>query len=341
MTKSKTFEIQTEPNTQKRPTRSVFQLLIARPEVMIIAALVVIVAVFVGVRPDAFLSVINLRNMAVEASVMMILAVGMTFVIVTAGIDLSIGAVLVFAGVCSVLTMRWLGPDAAITPYAGLVVALSAGLAWGIINGLLVAYARLTPLIVTLATMGIALGAARLLSGGIDLTGVPRELVNTIGIGRIGNVPIIFIIAILFAAVAGVALHKTRFGIHTFAIGSNTEGASRSGINVKRHLVAVYAISGFCAGLAAYLTLSRFASTTIAGHSLDNLKAITAVVLGGASLFGGTGTLFGTGIGVLIPVVLASGLVIVGLPSFWQEVAVGVVLLAAVLIDQLRRNDRN
>ncbi|WP_421926753.1 ABC transporter permease [Neoaquamicrobium sediminum] len=317
------------------------RLLVDRPEMMIIVALVIIVGFFVAMRPDAFLSGINIRNMSIEAAMMMFLAVGMTYVIITAGIDLSVGSVLVLSGVCAVLVMRTIGVDHPAAPWVGLLAALACGTAWGLINGFFVAVTRLSPLIVTLASMGIALGIARLLSGGVDITGVPRSVVNTIGIGRVMGVPAIFLIAAAFAVVAGIVLHRTRFGLHTFAIGSNPQAAERAGIKVRRHLVMVYAISGLCAGLAGYITLSRFASTTIAGHSMDNLRAITAVVLGGASLFGGVGTMFGTSVGVLIPVVLASGLVIIGLPSFWQEVAVGIVLLAAVLVDQWRRNSRN
>lgn len=325
-----------------QPQRSLLhRMIVDRPEVMIIAALVVIAGVFIVMRPDAFLSAINIRNMAIESAMMMFLAVGMTYVIITAGIDLSVGAVLVVSGVCSVLVMRMIGVDHPLSPWVGLLVALGSGTLWGWINGVFVAKTKLSPLIVTLATMGIALGIARLLSGGVDITGVPRSLVNGIGIGRVMGIPVIFLISVAFALLAAVVLHRTRFGLHTFAIGSNTQAAERAGIDVTRHLILVYAFSGFCAGLAGYLTLSRFASTTIAGHSMDNLKAITAVVLGGASLFGGVGTLFGTSIGVLIPVVLASGLVIIGLPSFWQEVAVGIVLLVAVLVDRWRRNSRS
>lgn len=320
--------------------RSFGKLLLDRPEVMIFIAFAVIFGVFTVARPDAFVSPINLRNMTNELAMILFLAVGMTFVIISAGIDLSVGAILVFSGVCSVLVMRSIGVDNPITPWVGLLVAMVIGTSWGVVNGLFVARAGLPPLIVTLATMGIALGGARLLSGGVDITGVPRSLVNTIGVGRIMGVPVIFIISALFAIGAAIVLHRTRFGLHTFAIGSNRQAADRAGINVTRHLLIVYCISGFCSGLAGYLTLSRFAATTISGHTMDNLNAITAVVLGGASLFGGSGTMGGTAIGAAIPVTLASGLVIIGLPSFWQEVAVGIVLLIAVMFDQWRRKRR-
>lgn len=327
-----------EQMTQEK--KSLGAMILNRPEIMIFFAFMIIFSAFASVRPEAFLSMINIRNMTTELAMMMFLSVGMTFVIVSAGIDLSVGAILVFSGVCSVLVMRTIGVDNPLSPWIGLLVAMAAGTVWGVVNGVFVARAGLPPLIVTLATMGIALGGARLLSGGVDLTGVPRTLVNTVGVGRVMGVPVLFLIAVAFTVAAAIVLQRTRFGLHTFAIGSNPQGAERAGINVTRHLLVVYAISGFCAGLAGYLTLSRFAATTISGHSMDNLKAITAVVLGGASLFGGSGTMAGTAIGAAIPVTLASGLVIIGLPSFWQEVAVGIVLLAAVLFDQWRRKRR-
>lgn len=314
--------------------------LLRSPEIMISLSLLVIVLVFVVLAPTAFLSGINLRNMAVEASIMLILSVGMTYVIVTAGIDLSVGAVLVFSSVLATQAMRAVGSETAVAPLVGLITAMvSAGL-WGWINGALIARVKLSPLIVTLATMGVALGGARLLSGGIDITGVPSVIVNTVGVGRVFGIPIVVLFAVVVVAIGAVALHYTRFGLYTFAIGSSEAAARRAGILVERHLIRVYIISGLCAGLAGYLSLARFASTTISGHSTDSLKAITAVVLGGASLFGGAGTMGGTIVGVFIPVVLASGLVIVGLPSFWQEVAVGIVLLLAVTLDQWRRKTR-
>ena len=314
--------------------------IVSSPEAMIFISLAIIVAVFISLAPNAFLSGINLRNMAVESSVMLILSVGMTYVIITAGIDLSVGAVLVFSSVLSILAMRAVGPQTALAPWVGLAVSLLSAAAWGLINGFFIAKTKLGPLIVTLATMGIALGGARLLAGGVDMTGVPPVLVNSIGIGRFYGVPVIVLFALVVVLVGGIALHFTRFGLYTYAIGSNEQGARRSGIKVERHLISVYVISALCAGLAGYIALARFSSTTISGHGTDNLKAITAVVLGGASLFGGSGSMLGTVVGVFIPVVLASGLVIVGLPSFWQEVAVGIVLLVAVLIDQWRRNSR-
>jgi len=149
------------------------------------------------------------------------------------------------------------------------------------------------------------------------------------------------LIAGIVTIVLGLVLHLTRFGRYTYAVGSNTEAARRAGINVDRHLIKVYALSGLLSGLGGLLSLAYFTTTTISGHTTDNLTAISAVVIGGTSLFGGVGAMFGTVVGVFIPVVLASGLVIVGLQSFWQQVMIGAILIAAVYFDQLRRRAKS
>jgi ribose transport system permease protein len=148
------------------------------------------------------------------------------------------------------------------------------------------------------------------------------------------------VIAIAVALVGAVVLHLTRFGIHVFAVGSDREAARRAGINVPNRLIAIYTLSGTLAGLAAMMSTARFATTTIGGHAMDNLSTISAVVLGGTSLFGGIGSIAGTVVGVFIPIVLLNGFVILGIPPFWQTVATGAVLILAVWIDQLKRRGR-
>jgi ribose transport system permease protein len=300
--------------------------------------LVAIVVVFSLLQFNEFATVSNLRNVATDAAILLLLGVGMTFVIVTAGIDLSVGSVLVFSGVIGGKLMQSVGGDNLGVILLGLAACLVAGTAWGVVNGVLITRARVPPLIVTLGTLGAALGLAQVITDGVDLRDVPFSLVDTIGTGRLfGQIPWLVVIAAVVAVVFGVVLAATRFGRHTYAIGSNVEAAQRSGIDVDRHLVKVYALSGFLAGLAGFLSLARFSTTTIGGHSTDNLSAIAAAVLGGTSLFGGLGTIAGTVIGVFIPIVLQNGFVITGVKPFWQQVAVGAVLIAAVYLDQLRR----
>jgi ribose transport system permease protein len=279
-----------------------------------------------------------MRNLATNAAILLVISVGMTFVIITAGIDLSVGAVLVFAGVVSAKAMNGIGGDGAGVLLVGLLVALAAGAAWGVLNGLLITKARVPPLIVTLGTLGMALGLSLIITNGVDIREVPARLVTSVGVGRLfGEIPWLVVIAAGVAVVFGVLLAATRFGRHTYAIGSNEEAARRAGIAVDRHLIFVYGISGLLSGLAGYMSLARFATTTLGGHATDNLQAIAAVVLGGTSLFGGVGTVLGTVVGVFIPAVLQNGFVITGVEPFWRDVAVGAVLIAAVYLDQLRR----
>jgi ribose transport system permease protein len=303
--------------------------------------LIVIIAVFSILNFEAFASVFNLRNIMIDASSLLIIAVGMTFVIVTGGIDLSVGSVLVFSQVVAALVMRQMGGEGLPAIFGGLVISLLAGLAWGLLNGLLIARTRVPALIVTLGTLGMAQGGALLLSGGINVRGVPRELVTTVGIGRLWDtIPYLVLIAAGITIIAGILLHLTRFGRYTYAIGSNAEASRRAGINVPLHLIKVYAMSGLLAGVAGYLQLARFTTTTIEGHGTDNLQAIAAVVIGGTSLFGGTGALFGTVVGVFIPAILRNGFIILGVRPFWQQVAVGAVLILAVYVDQVKRRAR-
>jgi ribose transport system permease protein len=300
--------------------------------------LVGLIAVFSFLRPEEFLDVNNARNIATDAAVLLVLAVGLTFVIITAGIDLSVGAVLVFSGVVAAKLMNEIGGDNWGVILAGLGVALASGLGWGLLNGFLVAKAKIPAFIVTLGTLGMALGSALLITGGVDQRDVPFKLIDTVGSGRaFDEIPYLVLIAAVVALVFGVILAMTRFGRYTYAIGSNEEAVRRAGVNVDAHLVKVYAIGGTLAGLAGFMSLARFGTTTIGGHSTDNLDAISAVVIGGTSLFGGIGTIVGTVVGVFIPAVLRNGFVIVGVQPFWQQVAVGAVLIIAVYLDQLRR----
>ncbi|HEX5194688.1 MAG TPA: ABC transporter permease [Solirubrobacteraceae bacterium] len=316
--------------------------------IWIFLALVVIVAVFSIMKPSAFLSSFDIKTIFINAAVALTLSVGMTYVIITAGIDLSVGSVLVMSGVLAAKVMISVGGGAAVALnagwgpiLAGVGIGLLVGLGWGVVNGVLVALFEIPPLIVTLGTFGMAIGLADVLTGGNDIAGIPMKFNSTIGAGKLGPIPWLVVIAGVVTIVFGLVLHYTRFGRYTYAIGSNAEAARRAGINVPWHLIKVYAIAGLLSGLGGVLSLAYFNTTTISGHVTDNLTAISAVVIGGTSLFGGSGTMFGTVVGVFIPVVLAAGLVIVGVQSFWQQVMIGAILVIAVYFDQLRRRARS
>lgn len=334
---------ETTPALEAQPRTVPDRLRAALGSQMVILVLVLLglLLFFSLARPDAFPTIGNLRNIATNGAILLILAVGGTFVILTGGIDLSINGVLVFSGVISAMTMVAVGGDNPVTLTAGLVTGVIAGAAWGLLNGVLIAKGHIPPLIVTLGTMGMSLGAALLLTDGIDISDVPRSLVVGVGSGRAAGVPWLVLIAAVVAALGMLVLRFTRFGRYNYAAGSNPEAARRAGIAVPRHLIKVYALAGSLAGLAGYLSVARFATTTLSGHTTENLQVIAAVVIGGTSLFGGVGGIGGTIIGVAIPIVLLNGFVVLGLQPFWQMVAVGAVLITAVYIDQLRRQYRN
>ena len=330
------------PDEEVQPRAPWWQRFVTGSSTWIGLILVGLILVFSTLEYDSFVSASNARNVATDASVLLVLAVGMTFVIVTAGIDLSVGAVLVFSGVIAARLMNEVGGDDWGTILIGLGGALGAGFGWGMINGFLIAKAKIPALIVTLGTLGMALGGALLITGGVDEREVPFKLIDTIGIGRVfDQIPYLVLIAFGVAIVFGIMLAATRFGRNTYAIGSNEEAARRAGIPVDRHLIKVYALTGTLAGLAGFMNLARFGTTTLGGHNTDNLQAIAAVVIGGTSLFGGVGTVLGSVFGVFIPAVLQNGFVITGVQPFWQQVAVGAVLIGAVYLDQLRRRSQH
>jgi ribose transport system permease protein len=321
------------------PAQPVWKQLLTGSSTSIFLVLLGMIAVFSILQFEQFFTVSNARNIATDAAVLLVVATGLTYVIITAGIDLSVGSVLVFASVVSARAMNAVGGgDTWGVIIVGVLVGLAAGIGWGILNGFLVAKAKIPSFIVTLGTLGMALGAALLITGGVDERDVPFKLVETIGTGRLfDQIPYLVLIAAAIALLFGIILAQTRFGRYTYAIGSNEEGVRRAGVNVDRHLIKVYALCGALAGLAGALSLARFGTTSIAGNTTLNLDAIAAIVIGGTSLFGGVGTIIGTVVGVFIPAVLRNGFVIVGVQPFWQQVAVGAVLIIAVYIDQLRR----
>ena len=319
------------------PQQSYLKRIANLQSVWILGVLVIIVAAFSLAAGSKFLSASNFSLISQNIAVWAVLGVGMTFVIITSGIDLSVGSVLVFSSVIAAKIMESIGGDGWSTAAVGIVGALVSGIAWGTLNGFLIAKAKIPPLIVTLGALSVALGLAQVITGGIDIRAVPEALTDFNTYIKILGIPALPFVALIVVIIGGIVLHKTKFGRYTYAVGSNELGARRVGINVDRHLIMVYALSGACAGLGAVLALAQFGTTTIAGQSLTNLNVIAAVVIGGTSIFGGEGSIFGTVVGLFIPAVLQAGFVIIGVEAFWQGVAVGSVLVAAVYVDQSRR----
>jgi ribose transport system permease protein len=302
----------------------------------------VLICIIFGVAAPDFFSRANWIATSEYAVEYLLLALGQTFVIATAGIDLSDGAILGFSAMLSAVVMSRLlngHMDPLLVTIIGCLIAVAVGTAVGVANGLLVTKAKLTPFIVTLGMLGMATGGTYLLDNGNQVSNLPSQIAtfgSTIWFGA-GWLPAIVVVGIVFTALAWLLLSRTRFGMHTYVIGSNDMAGRRAGLNVERHLVKVYALSGFLAGVAGIVVTAHFSIATPIAGANDELDAIAAVVIGGASLFGGSGTIFGTLVGTLIISILVTGLVLLNVQPFWQQVAVGAVLIVAVLLDQFRR----
>lgn len=278
------------------------------------------------------------------ASEILLLAAGQLFVILTGGIDLSDGAVLGLSGMTAgvVMVSMWDGGHGAsqiVSVLVGVLVALGTGLVVGLLNGVMVTRLKIPPFIVTLGMLGMASAGINLVNNGVSAVAIP-PLVGTVGAATIvGWVPVPFAVALTITIVVGVWLHYTRFGAHLYAIGSSVVAARRSGVPVARTLVGAYVVSGMLSAVAGLLVMARFAEASNGAGSGDELFAIAAVVIGGASLFGGRGTMSGVVVGTAILSILTSGLVLAGLVPFWQPFAVGAILIVAVGFDLAQGRD--
>ena len=282
-----------------------------------------------------FLTVSNLLNVAQQISIIAIIAVGMTFVIITAGIDLSVGSVLAFSGMVtgSVLQAGFALPVA-------IFVGLFVGGLSGIVNGVLITYGRLPPFISTLGMMSVARGAARLITKGRPISGF-SESFRDLATAEVFNIPLPVLIMAGVYLVAYFALARTKLGRYTYAMGGNEEAAILSGVNVKAYKIAVYGLCGMLSGLAAIILTARLNSAGPNAGIMYELDAIAATVIGGTSLMGGEGTITGTLIGALIMGVLRNGLNLLGISSYIQDIVIGAVIILAVLMDMALKRQRN
>ena len=323
-----------------------------------------VLVIFFSLTGKGFFDLFNFQAMGANVAIMLIMALGQTFVIISGGIDLSTGFVMGLASVGGAMAMSRLGndPPLVLVVLAGLGAALVAGLIAGLVNGVLIARLRVPPFIGTLGMYGIARGAGFILSGGQPVS------IQVRGLGQIGNgyllyyypevgftllspppglqgvqlrqlvgiLPHPLTLTIVLIVACWFLLAHTRFGQHTYAIGGSAEAALRAGIPVRRHTIRIYVLSALLAAVAGDLYATRFTNGAANAGDPLLLDSIAAVVIGGASLFGGAGTIAGTVIGALIIAVIQNGLVILAINPFWQFVAVGVVIILAVLVDQAK-----
>jgi len=281
-----------------------------------------------------FLTVSNLLNVAQQTSINAIIAVGVTFVIIAAGIDLSVGSIMAFSGVVLASAL-----EADLPISIALLISLAIGMGCGILNGLFIAFGKLPPFIATLGMMSVARGAALLYTQGRPISGFGEDF-RSLATGEFLGIPAPVIIMIIVYIVAHFILNKTKIGRYTYAIGGNEEAAILSGINVKFVKTVIYGFSGMLCGLAAIILTARLNSAQPIAGIMYELDAIAATVIGGTSLMGGEGRIVGTLIGALIMGVLRNGLNLLDISSFVQQIVIGSVIILAVLIDMALKKHR-
>ncbi|WP_281759887.1 ABC transporter permease [Alicyclobacillus hesperidum] len=299
------------------------------------AGLIILIVVF-AISSPAFLTTSNIFQILQQVSVVGILAVGQAFVIITAGIDMSQGAVIDLVGIVAAMIMATHHPL-----WMAIVIGIVIGMLVGLVNGLLIARINIPPFIATLGTMSIASGMALIIPNGQPVFGIPSGFYG-FGNGGLGKIiPNIALVMIILAVVFHIVLSRTRFGRYTYAVGSNPLAARLSGLKVKRHLVWVYVLSGALAAIGGIVMVSWVNSAMPDMGTNYQLNSIAAVVIGGGSLFGGEGTVWGSMIGALLMSVLSNGSQLVGISSYWQSVLLGLVVILAVFIDGFRRRSNS
>ncbi len=320
------------PETLARPTsRLASRRLPVRLTDFTLPLLIVALALVAGVIQPRFFSASNLENLGRQIVPLLILSVGQAFAIISGGLDLSLSSVLSLSGVAGVLLMEPLG-----TIGGGLAMPL-VGTACGLASGAIIAYLGTNPLIVTLAMLSVTQALALILANGVPIYDVPSSFIDSIGFASIGGIPVTVMIALCVLAGGWILLRRTIFGRYVYAVGSNIAATQRSGIDVKLTTMMVYAVSGLCAGVGGVVLTAWTASAQpIAVPSLT-LQSLAAVVLGGVALTGGSGGLLQVVWGVLILGMLSNILNLIGVSAYYQTLAIGVVILLAVVLDQLRR----
>ncbi|MBX3280517.1 MAG: ribose ABC transporter permease [Acidobacteria bacterium] len=298
-----------------------------------LVGLLVLCAVMWILTPH-FLTISNLLNIAEQTAIIAIIAAGMTFVILTAGIDLSVGSVLAFSGVVMASLLQKGAPVG-----VALAVGVLAGFGCGTINGLLISVGRLPPFIATLGMMSVARGGSLLFTEGRPISGF-SESFRYLATGRVVGVPMPVLVMLTVFFTAWFVLTKTKLGRYTYAIGGNEEATILSGINVRLYKTLIYGICGGLAGLAAILLTARLNSAQPIAGMMYELDAIAATVIGGTSLMGGEGNVFGTLVGALIIGVLRNGLTLLNISSFAQQIIIGLVIIVAVLLDMTLKKGR-
>ncbi len=337
-----TGDLVDDEGQQGSPVWQRIKQLMGKQETLLIVVYILMVTVFAALNPR-YLSFAAFGNILQDFGPVILMAAGMTFIIITGGIDLSVGALAGLSGVCAALVIRSMtasGIHPALSITAGLLTALAVGLTVGIINGLLITKVGLAPFIATLATMGACTGTTLVITGGVQIAGAPPAVISLGNTRYLGVLTVPLIAVLLILLITGLVLAKTRFGRHTYAVGSNSFAARAAGINVHRHLMKVYILGSMLAALAGMFVYFRLGSGSPATGKGGELQAIAAVVIGGASLMGGLGRMTGTALGALITTSVLSGLILIGVEPNAQQIVVGGLIAFAVAVQGFSRKGR-
>lgn len=296
-----------------------------------IVTVMILLGVILSILSPFFLTPGNVTNLLKQVSILSLLAAGQTLVILSAGIDLSIGSVLALSAVLMGGFMNING----MAPILAIVLGVLAASGIGAFNGLVIAKAKIPPFIVTLGMMGIARGLALVYTQGRSFQ-LTSELLTFIGSGSVFGIPFPMVLVAVVFVVLYFILKQNVFGRNVYAIGDNEDASRLAGINVDRHKIIIYTISGFCAGLAAVVMIGRLSSAPPNVAVQSELQAIAAVIIGGTSFTGGIGSVETTLVGAMIMTMITNGLNILGVSSFWQQVFVGSIIILAVWLDKLK-----
>lgn len=311
---------------------------------------VALIIVFTALSSQhSFLSLANIQSLLLGGTEALLLSLGLAILLGAGIIDFSLGANLVVSSVTGAIAIQHVAGSfnthgnyhslgLAIT--VGFLVSVATGILFGLVNGLAIAYVGINPLIATLGTAGIGTGIALVITNGGDISGLPGQLQQKIGLNTVADIPLPALVAILLALVVFLIIRFTRFGMRSLAMGSSKAAVERSGINVKLHAVKLTILAGAFAGLAGFFDVARFGATTSSGHTNDALNALTAVIIGGTLLEGGRVSIIGAIWGTALAVMLQEGLVVIGVQAFYQLIVVGAVLIIAVSIDRFRHRRR-
>lgn len=294
-------------------------------------AILALLFIILSIASDSFLTVYNLANLVRQTAIIGIVAIGMTFVIIAAGIDLSVGSVVGFSGVLAAILM-----NKGVSILVAVIISIALGTLIGLINGIIIYDGKVPPFIATLGAMTVVRGVIMLISNARMIGGLPKAFTNFAQKDFL-RIPSLFIVWLIIILLATFIMKKTHFGRNVYAIGSNEEAARLSGINIRKNMYSIYAICAFMSAVAGILMTSRLGNGIPTGGMGYELDAIAAAVIGGASLSGAEGTIFGTVLGAIIMATLRNGGNLLGINSFILEIAIGALIVIAVLIDKKKK----